>query len=104
MATSEPTSPEAFLLSLIPPSLIRKAARRVGAVQRFRLLEILSLVLVVVLTPSGRGEQPIAGMRRELERRTGLLLARSSFWGRLSPGFGRLVRWMLDSVIQRSWR
>jgi len=103
MTATEPTSPEAFLLSLFPPSLIRKAARRLGAVQRFRLLDILSLVLVVVLTPSGRGEQPIAGMRRELERRTGLLLARSSFWDRLSPNFGRLVRWMLDSVVQRAW-
>ena len=103
MATSETTCPEAFLLALFPPELIRKTAHLVGAVKRKRLVDILSLILVVVLTPSGQGEQPIAGMRRELERRTGLLLARSSFWARLSPNFGRLVRWMLDSVVQRAW-
>jgi hypothetical protein len=103
MATSETTSPEAFLLALFPPALIRKTAHLVGAVQRQRLVDILSLILVVVLTPSGQGEQPIAGMRRELERRTGLLLARSSFWDRLSPNFGRLVRRMLDSVVERAW-
>ena len=104
MTVAQPTSPESFLLTLLPPDLVRRAARRLGCVRRVRLLDILSLVLVVVLTPSGHGEQPIAEMRRELERRTGLLLARSSFWDRLSPAFGKLVHWMLDSAVQRSWR
>jgi len=63
----------------------------------------MALVLTVVLTVCGRGEQPIAEMRREFERRTGVLVARSSFWARLSPEFGRLVRWLLDSVVKRSW-
>lgn len=104
MATAEPTSPESFLLGLLPPNLVRRSARRLGCVRRVQRLDLLALVLVVVLTPSGRGEQPIAAMRRAFERRTGYLPARSSFWERLSPAFGRLVRWMLDSVVERSWR
>lgn len=102
MAAAEPTSPESFLLSLLTQEFIRRTARAVGCVKRVRRLDVLQLLLVVVLTPSGRGEQPIAGMRLELERRTGLLLARSSFWARLSPAFGQLVRRMLDSVIAQS--
>jgi hypothetical protein len=103
MASLQPTSPETFLLDLLPAAAIRRMAKKVGCVQRIRKLDILALVLVVVLTTSGNGEQPIAGMRRALERRTKLLLACSSFWARLSPAFGKLVRWMLDSLIGRSW-
>ena len=103
MASRQPTSPETFLLDLLPAAAIRRMAKKVGCVQRIRRLDILALVLVVVLTTHGNGEQPIAGMRRALERRTKLLLARSSFWARLSPAFGKLVRWMLDSLIERSW-
>jgi hypothetical protein len=40
-------------------------------------------------------------MRRELERRTGVFVVRSSFCARLSPELGRLVRWLLDSVVKR---
>ena len=103
MASPQPTSPETFLLDLFPAAAIRRMAKHVGCVQRVRRLDILALVLVVVLTTHGNGEQPIAGMRRALERRTTLLLASSSFWARLSPAFGKLVRWMLDSLIERSW-
>ncbi len=103
MATSQPTSPETFLLDLFPAAAIRRMAKQLGCVQRVRKLDILALVLVVVLTVHGKGEQPIAGMRRALEQRTRLLLASSSFWARLSPAFGRLVRWMLDSLVERAW-
>ena len=102
MAIDQPTCPEALLLDLLPAASIRRKAKEVACVQRVRRLDILALVLVVVLTVSGQGEQPIAGMRRALERRTKLLLARSSFWARLTPAFGRLVRWMLDSLVERS--
>ena len=103
MAAAQPTSPEAFLLDLFPPGAIRRAGRRLGCFLRVRKIDVLALVLVVVLTVCGRGEQPIAEMRRELERRTGVFVVRSSFWARLSPEFGRLVRWLLDSVVKRSW-
>ncbi len=103
MATAQPTSPETFLLALLPAASIRHMAKQLGCVRRVRRLDILALVFVVVLTTNGKGEQPIAGMRRALERRTKLLLAASSFWARLSPAFGRLVRWMLDSLVKRAW-
>jgi IS4 transposase len=103
MAAVQPTSPEAFLLDLFPPGTIRRAGRRLGCYLRVRKIDVLALVLVVVLTVCGRGEQPIAEMRRELERRTGVFVVRSSFWARLSPEFGSLVRWLLDSVVKRSW-
>lgn len=103
MATSKSTSPESFLLTLFPAATLRQKARESGCFLRVRKLDLLAFVLVVVLTTHGNGEHPIASMRRALERRTKLLLAASSFWARLSPAFGRLVRWMLDSVIERSW-
>ena len=103
MAAAQPTSPESFLLDLLRPDRVRHHARRLGFVLRIGPIKLLPFVLAVVLTPSGRGEQPIAAMRRAFERRTGYLPARSSFWERLSPAFGRLVRWMLDDVVDRSW-
>lgn len=103
MAAAQATSPEKFLLALFDAGALRRASRSFGCFLRFRRVDILGLLLVVVLTVCGRGAQPIAEMRRELERRTGVLLARSSFWARLSPSFGRLVRWLLDTIVNRSW-
>jgi hypothetical protein len=102
MASIDPTSPESFLLSVFPERELRRKGRLAGAFQRVRRIDFVALLLVVVFTVCGRGEQTIAEMRRELERRTGVLVARSAFWKRLSPALGKLVQQLLAEVLKES--
>lgn len=102
MAASQPTSPEAFLLDLLPPSRVRSLACSLGVIRRRRDVDVLALVLVVALTITGRGKQSFAEMRRAYERRTGTRLARSSFLDRLTPALTRLIQQLLRGLTQRS--
>jgi putative transposase len=102
MASAKTTSPEAFLLDLLPPKLIRSLACSLRVVQRRRDIDILTLVLVVALTVQGRGKSSFAEMHRAYERRTGTRLARSSFTDRLTPALTRLVQQLLRGLMKDS--
>ncbi len=102
MASPKTTSPEAFLLDLLPPSRIRSLASSLGVVRRRRDVDVLALVLVVALTVNGRGKQSFGEMHRAYERRTGVRLARSSFFDRLTPSLTRLVQQLLRGLMQQS--
>jgi hypothetical protein len=102
MTARQSTSPEAFLLRLLPPGVIRAHARELGVVKRRRAIDILPLVLVVALTVCGRGQQSLDEMRRAFERRTGYLPARSSFFDRLTPALSRLICRLLDRLMAES--
>ena len=102
MASAKTTSPEAFLLDLLPPTLVRSLACSLRVIQRRRDVDVLALVLVLALTVNGRGKQSFAEMHRGYERRTGVRLARSSFLDRLTPAFTRLIQHLLRGLMQQS--
>ena len=91
MTRPEATCPLALLHSLFPASLLRREAAAVGLVQRVRKVDVVQLFLAVVLTVTGRGGQTLAALHRSYVFRSGQRLARSSFWGRLSPALGELT-------------
>lgn len=102
MAKRDDTTPEGFLHALIPPEEIRIVAHRLGVVVRRRKLDPVALLTVVVFVLAGREGQSIAAMRRNLALHSGVLLARSAFWARLSPSLALLTRWMLDRLASRA--
>lgn len=98
MATHKIPSVENFLKGLVPMNEIRAQARVLGAVQRYRAVDVAQLLIVVVVLVCGRGEQSLAAMRRALSLKAGVSLARSSFWDRFTPGFEALVDWLLERL------
>lgn len=102
MAADRITSLESFLKSRIPVSDIRRAARELGVVRRQRTVEPVALLFAVVLLVCGRGGQTLSGMRKLLALRFGIVVARSTFWDRLTVPFEKLVDWLLDRLRAQS--
>lgn len=98
MAAPKIASPESFLKSRVPVSDIRSAAHRLGVVQRRRTVDPVALLFSVALLVCGRGGQTLAGMRKLLALRFGIVVARSTFWDRLTPAFEALVDWLLERL------
>jgi hypothetical protein len=81
---------------------INEIASELGAIRRMRKVNAYTLVLTVVLTVATRGKVSIAGLRRSLHLRAGILMARSAFFDRLTAEFEFLMKWVLDSVVNRA--
>jgi hypothetical protein len=81
---------------------INGIASELGAIKRLRNVNAYTLVLTVVLTVATRGKVSIAGLRRSLHLRAGILMARSAFFDRLTAEFEFLMKWVLDSVVNRA--
>jgi hypothetical protein len=98
MATDKITSVEDFLKSIVPMNDIPAQARVLGAVQRYRAVDVAQLLIVVVVLGCGLGEQSLAATRRALSLKPGVSLPRSSFGDRFTPGFEALVDWLLERL------
>lgn len=103
-SVNEFTSAERFLEGVIDPAALRRQARVVRAVRRRRKIDIVDFVMSTVMLVCGRGGQSFAEMRRDLLRRTGVHVARSAFWDRFTPGYARLLAWLLGVLQKRAWR
>jgi len=80
------------MTSILSPRVIRQEARRLGVVRRERKIDVVALVQVLVLGFSGARRRTIAGFRRAYELATGVTLAPSAFYGRLTPALAELLR------------
>jgi putative transposase len=80
------------LTSILSPRVIRQAARRLGVVRRERKVDVVALVQVLVLGFDGARRRTIAGFRRSYELATGVTLAPSAFYDRLTPALAQLLR------------
>jgi hypothetical protein len=81
---------------------VNAKARELGAVRRSRKVEAYGLLMAFVLGLSVHGPTVLAHLHRTWCRFTGLRLARSSFWERLTVEFTQLVKWLLDAVVEQS--
>ena len=95
MAKSQVSSPEAFLQSLLSAEFISAEARAVGFHKRTSKIHAVAMVVATVLSVCGREGQRIAGMRRIFMLKTGLKVARSAFYARLSKPFEALLARLL---------
>ena len=102
MATDKISSPEAFLKSCVPEDEIRRAAHRLGVVRRRRKIDVIAMLMATVVLVCGREGQSVAGMRRQMGLRFGVMLARSSFQERFTKPFEALVSWLLERLENRS--
>jgi putative transposase len=89
LAASQIRDPMTRILS---PRVIRPAARRLGVVRRERKVDLVALVQVLVLGFDGARRRTIAGFRRAYELATGVTLAPSAFYDRLTPSLAQRLR------------
>jgi hypothetical protein len=102
MAPAPSTSLTAFLHDFISPEALVAQARALGVVQRQRKAHVLSLVSAILFTLPVRGRVSRAAMWRAYLRRTGKTLSRSAFFKRFNKALAELMRWLLDTIIQRA--
>ena len=98
------TSAAKMLATLCPPEEARQRARELGVVRRQGKVDAYALLVVVTLGLVTQGPVTIAQLGQLFARCTGVSLARSAFWSRLSPEFARLVAWLLDGAVADSRR
>ncbi len=98
MASTDPTSPEAFLHQLVPSSTIQQAAVRFGFIRRRRKIDPVGFVVATVLSVGRRDGHSINGMRQAMALHEGTNVVRSSFWDRWTESFERLVEWLLGRL------
>jgi IS4 transposase len=91
------------LRKFLPPSLVEASARATGAFQRVRKVDAYALVWSLILGFSAGKVRTIAGLRRVYERVSRTTLEESSFYCRFTPALVRLLRQLLDGVLQQSW-
>ncbi|MBM4270519.1 MAG: IS4 family transposase [Deltaproteobacteria bacterium] len=91
------------LRKLLPESVVAEAASSTGAFQRIRKVDAYDFVWSLILGFSAGKVRTIAGLRRAFERATGTTLEESSFYARFTPALVRLLRQLLDGVIDQSW-
>lgn len=97
-----------LLTSVLPDNFIEIRAEEVEAVQRDRKVDVVALVWTLVLGWPAAAERTLASLRRAYMWAAGHEIARSSFYGRLSPELlelmGSCVEGLLDGVRQRTSR
>ncbi|MBE7483666.1 MAG: hypothetical protein HS104_27265 [Polyangiaceae bacterium] len=91
------------LRKFLPPALVEASARATGAFQRVRKVDAYALVWSLILGFSAGKVRTIAGLRRVYERVSRTTLEESSFYCRFTPALVRLLRQLLDGVLQQSW-
>lgn len=102
MPYDDRTQIEALLHAEIPPELVHREAWALGAIRRIRKVDIYTLLVTIVLAVTTRGQNSLANLHRAFQLRSGISLARSAFWIRLTPQFEMLVRAVLDGIVKRS--
>ena len=100
MVKQNTSAPEKLLYSLIGHEELTAEARQVGFLERTGgKIQVLPLVLAVCFSVGGRGGQSIAAMRRQFSALTGICVARSAFWSKLSKAFKALVARLLQRLL-----
>ncbi len=102
MARGKLTCTEELVHAEFDAEQINRMASELGAIKRLRKVNAYTLVLTVVLTVATRGRVSIAGLRRSLHLRAGIRMARSAFFDRLTTEFELLMKWVLDSTVERA--
>ncbi len=92
MADPQTTMLRDALTSVLSPEKVRSEARRTGAVKRQRSVNIFALVCTLVLGFQDGAARSIAGLRQAYGLRTGVNLAPSAFYTRLSRALAKLMR------------
>jgi putative transposase len=96
------TSAARMLTRLFPEETVRKKPRDLGVVRRQGKVDAYAFLMVVTLGLVVRGPTSIAQLGHLFTRVTGVNLARSTFWARLSPEFARQMAWLLDTIMRDS--
>ena len=99
MAQARRTSLTTLFATLDRESVLRERARDLDVVRRQGKIDIYAMLCVVVLGVAVRGPVAIAQLGHTLSQVTGVVLARSSFWDRITPAFAKLVRSVLDDAV-----
>lgn len=84
---------------LFPGARLRELAHESGAVVRERKVDIVDLFWTVVLGFGVGQTRTLAGLRRAYERATRQSLEESSFYGRFTSGFVRLLQGALGLAL-----
>lgn len=87
------------LTSLISPQKLTALANECGFVKRFRKIKASAFFWTVVLGFSGGAVRTIAGFRRSYKAYTGVQIAASSFYKRLSGEFVSFLRAVLKHLL-----
>lgn len=102
MAASTVEHLSAELSRLAPAWRVREEARECGASRRQGRVDSYALLMTVVLGVCTREGVSLAGLRRVYADLTGVVVARSSFFQRFTVGFMKLVRWLLDVLMDEA--
>ena len=87
------------LANFLPKKRISSIAVEVGAVIRERKIDIVAFAWTLILGFTAGSERTIAGLRRSYELVNGVKLAPSSFYDRFTPRLVKLLRALVDDVI-----
>ena len=101
MARRQDTRITAALTRLLPRRRIRELARRFGALQRQRKLDIVALVYSLVLGAGAGNRRTLAGLRRAYHRATGVRLASSTFYARFTKEMATLMRTLCFEAMEK---
>ncbi|MCA9764543.1 MAG: IS4 family transposase [Gemmatimonadetes bacterium] len=99
MALLRRTSLGVLFATLDREAVLRQRVRTLGVVRRQGKIDLYAMLCVVVLGVAVRGPVAIAQLGHIMAEVTGVVVARSSFWDRISPAFAKLVRSVLDDVV-----
>lgn len=80
---------------LIPSRWLRSQALELGAMQRRRKIDIVSLVWSLILCFGVGKDRTLAGLRRGFCKGTGKTLAPSAFYDRFTPALAKLMKTVL---------
>jgi putative transposase len=91
------------LRKFISRPVVASLAVATGTVRRNRKVDPYGLVWSLILGFAAGRVRTLASLRRVYERATGCTLQESSFYQRFTPGLVKLLRALLDQVIEHSW-
>jgi hypothetical protein len=91
-----------LLTSVLPDSFIETRAEEVGAVERQRKVDIVTLVWTMILGWSSAATPSIATLHRAYMWAAGHRIARSSFYERLSDQMLALMRSCLEGLLAKA--
>lgn len=88
-----------LLSTHVPERWVRERAKGLGVVRRVGKVDPYALVMVVLLGLVVRGPTAIAQLRQVYCGVSGISLARSAFWARMSPSLAALMWEVLECVM-----
>jgi len=99
MADRETTTLRGALTRVLSREKVESEARRIGAVKRQRSVDIFALVWTLVLGFQDGATRSIAALRQAYGLRTGVHLAPSAFYARLSAPLAKLMRTLVLDAL-----